>query len=576
VISRIPHSGKYQVRIDGKALGSGSMRREEIEARAPNWKKTKFGVEVADFGSQSFVPLDDFLTAPAGPDPRFITSSSAHRPQNIPNSGKYQVRRDGTALGSDPMSHDDIVSRAPNWKQTKFIFEVADFGSQAFVPLNDFLANAVVSGPRAVKGISTSQPQNVPNSGKYQVRRDGSLVGRDPMSLGDIVRRAPNWKQTRFTFEVADFGGNVFVSLDDFLLSQPLPETWWMMTMQRVGKSPQWLWTKERRWVTVTVTSLAVAAGIWISTRATHTPPPLTEGATTLTVSKPADQTSATGTRTAEKPADQVSAAGTVTGSKPADQVLAAANGAFAQQDYQSAIEQYAKVITMVPTYPGAFVARGNAEVALMQYDKALADYQSAIARDPKNAVAYFAAGTIHWLNGDLEGADLAFRNAIQYDPGERLYYSRLARVLDEEKKTEEMGTVYKRAYEGDNTRDWALTAWLGSVAKTEHYQDLLSLCAQLWEHGARSAPLYFYRAVANVQLKQQYDMAIADLNEVTRIDPETLALPAYLQLAEAYRNMQGHVAQCEDSLKKYWALSGYTGSDAGDPSKFCTGGNSQ
>jgi len=109
-----------------------------------------------------------------------------------------------------------------------------------------------------------------------------------------------------------------------------------------------------------------------------------------------------------------------------------------------------------------------------------------------------------------------------------------------------------------------------------QDYAGLWSLCNQHLENGADTAPFHFFRALADVKLKQRYDEAIADLKKVANTDPENLAMYAYSELAEAYRD-SNQIKPCEDSLMQYQTLNGYAETaqekeKAGDAaSKFCS-----
>ena len=92
-----------------------------------------------------------------------------------------------------------------------------------------------------------------------------------------------------------------------------------------------------------------------------------------------------------------------------------------------NAIADYSEAIRLDPKFAVAYYERGNAWAIQMQYDKAIADYSEAIRIDPKFAVAYFDRGNA-WADGEHEHdkAIADYCEAIRLDPKHaRAYYAR-------------------------------------------------------------------------------------------------------------------------------------------------------
>ena len=127
---QIPHSGSYQVRLNGQV--TGPLDRNAIKRRSAEWFKLKFPVEVADAGADNYVGLREFLDSKEEETARLT-------PDQIPHSGSYQVRLNGQVTG--PLDRNAIERRSAEWFKLKFPVEVADAGKDNCVALEHFLRN---------------------------------------------------------------------------------------------------------------------------------------------------------------------------------------------------------------------------------------------------------------------------------------------------------------------------------------------------------------------------------------------------------------------------------------------------
>lgn len=206
----------FNVRINGQVLTA--MSRADIEQRAAAWIRSGAAVEVEEQGSTGFVPLHQFLAAPA------------HAPAITPtdfDSTSYIVRVNGQVLG--PYERQEVEKRAARWQQAGVDFEIAEAGTSSFaspaVVFGRARTNATFAQSAAVPAQSAPvvQPSSpVPHfgAGPYWVRVDGQLLG--PLSREEIETRSQRWPAT--VIEVAENPRGAYVELAAFLrMPQPVP-----------------------------------------------------------------------------------------------------------------------------------------------------------------------------------------------------------------------------------------------------------------------------------------------------------------------------------------------------------------
>ena len=74
----------------------------------------------------------------------------------------------------------------------------------------------------------------------------------------------------------------------------------------------------------------------------------------------------------------------------------------FLNKDYDSAIEQFTKVIDMDEKFVEAYTFRGNCYSALKKNEEAVKDYSKAIEIDPNNSGAFLNRGLAYKAMGKL------------------------------------------------------------------------------------------------------------------------------------------------------------------------------
>lgn len=83
------------------------------------------------------------------------------------------------------------------------------------------------------------------------------------------------------------------------------------------------------------------------------------------------------------------------------------------RHDYDRAIEDYTKAISLNNALPGAYNNRGIAQAALQKYDEAQADFDAALKLDANYVLAYSNRAVIAAIKGNYDGAITDLQKAV-------------------------------------------------------------------------------------------------------------------------------------------------------------------
>jgi tetratricopeptide (TPR) repeat protein len=172
-----------------------------------------------------------------------------------------------------------------------------------------------------------------------------------------------------------------------------------------------------------------------------------------------------------------------------------------AKHDFRGGLELAEQALEALPGDPFGLGVLGDAQLALGQYDEAEATYL-AMAKAAPGLGSFSRLAAIYELRGDLEQAELTWRNALDLDGGTRPENSAWART--------ELGNFHLTYGDLDAADD----AYVGALEAYPGYIHALAGLAQL--HAAR----------------EEYDAAIALYEQVTARYP----IPDYvIALGDAY-----------------------------------------
>jgi tetratricopeptide (TPR) repeat protein/V8-like Glu-specific endopeptidase len=115
-----------------------------------------------------------------------------------------------------------------------------------------------------------------------------------------------------------------------------------------------------------------------------------------------------------------------------ADDYFLAANESYDRGDYDGALNNYNRAISMNPQYAFAYNNRANLYLQKRELRKALGDYNRAIALQPNLALAYGNRGTVKTELQDTKGALTDYNRALSLDPNDDLALNNRGFIKDE------------------------------------------------------------------------------------------------------------------------------------------------
>jgi ankyrin repeat protein len=99
------------------------------------------------------------------------------------------------------------------------------------------------------------------------------------------------------------------------------------------------------------------------------------------------------------------------------EELYSRANAKQERGDYRGAIEDFDRVLSLLPDSASAYTSRGNAKNAMGDHDGAIADHSRAIGLAPAVPYAYNNRGYARQEKGDLAGAISDYESALEFDP---------------------------------------------------------------------------------------------------------------------------------------------------------------
>ena len=114
--------------------------------------------------------------------------------------------------------------------------------------------------------------------------------------------------------------------------------------------------------------------------------------------------------------------------------------------EFEQAISEYRKAISLNPNSPIIYNRLGVAYSELKQYDAALDAYQRALALSPMTAELHYNVGLVHLKQGDLLRALEAFKRAIALDAEWEDPYTGLGEVYLKQGDLGQAAHAYKQA----------------------------------------------------------------------------------------------------------------------------------
>ncbi len=185
--------------------------------------------------------------------------------------------------------------------------------------------------------------------------------------------------------------------------------------------------------------------------------------------------------------------------------------------DYDRALEDYDRAISLDPKLTAAYLMRGWVFEKQGQFERAMKEYNEAISIDSKQAEAYCKRGLLFEKKGHFERAMKEYNEAISIDSNYiDAYYDR-AKLYQKKGEYELAIKDYNR------TVDRFLDAyfWIGDIyfekGQIEKANKEYSKAIAKWPDSSRT---YYQRGLRYIK-QNKYELALKDLNQAIRIDPD-------------------------------------------------------
>ncbi len=247
------------------------------------------------------------------------------------------------------------------------------------------------------------------------------------------------------------------------------------------------------------------------------------------------------------------------------------------EENYDEAIKSYLKAIELDPAYEIAYFNLGNVYLDLEKYDSAVNNYTKAINLGFVKAEAYEARGMAYLLNLNYPKAIIDFSYLINTGKANAFRYKNLAEVYYYSNKNSEAVVYYTKAIELDNKYAEAYSGRgkayddlkeneksiadhntavnlepddieilseralfyvrhnsipLGKI----DYKKVVELCSVKLKSKPKSLFLLTSRATGYFYL-DKYDEAMADCNEVLKIDPSDAIVTPIIREINKFRS---------------------------------------
>jgi Flp pilus assembly protein TadD len=114
--------------------------------------------------------------------------------------------------------------------------------------------------------------------------------------------------------------------------------------------------------------------------------------------------------------------------------------------DFQEALKEYQKVLTIDERYPHAFASLGDTYLKLNSFGAAQAAYKQALAQAPDDTASLLDSGAAYQGAGDVSDAETAYRQVLQIDPASSAAHVNLGVLYMSEHKSDEAAHQFAMA----------------------------------------------------------------------------------------------------------------------------------
>jgi len=225
------------------------------------------------------------------------------------------------------------------------------------------------------------------------------------------------------------------------------------------------------------------------------------------------------------------------------------ANKHFEKKEYQSAIDNYNKVIQLSPDFAPAYFQRGFSYANLNNSGGAMKDFSKYIQLEPQEPSGYAYRGLLLFNQANYTDAISDFTKALQLQPNDLLALSYRGMAKYYNKDYISSMTDFSKVIDLDPTNINAYS-FRGTVKdELKDYNGALNDMTKAIELAPNNSMVYNNRGWAKFELKK-YNEALIDVNKAIELDDKNAT--AYDSRAEIKFNLndyKGCIEDCDKAL---------------------------
>ena len=213
-------------------------------------------------------------------------------------------------------------------------------------------------------------------------------------------------------------------------------------------------------------------------------------------------------------------------------------------KDYQRAIEDDTRSLTLDPEFVLAYTNRGNTYLYLKKYEQAIKDCKSAIDLDPKFVLAYISRGNAYVGMKEFQQAFKDFDYAVELDPKLALAYATRGDTYQTLKDYQRAIDDYTSAIQLDPNDDLHYNNRGNALSSMQEYQRAIEDYTVAIQLNPDLALAYRNRGAIHM-IRKDYQRAIDDYTSAIALDPNHTR--AYYNRGSAYYNLKEYQLAIKD-----------------------------
>lgn len=214
------------------------------------------------------------------------------------------------------------------------------------------------------------------------------------------------------------------------------------------------------------------------------------------------------------------------------------------ENEFEKALENYAKAIAVDPSYTPAYLARGKLYCKHNRFDKALSDFNKVISLNPNHALAYLEKGNVFVKTRKLDEALDSYRNAAKCDPELLISYLNQSVIFFHLGKFDKGIEIATKGIEITKEKDMSGTSKIdltrlycqrGALfAQKKQYDKALEDYKKSIEVEAHNPVSYFNRALIMEKIKNDKKEALASYEKCLDLLNDKAKIEKYMAASQS------------------------------------------